>query len=240
MTTSKVLDRISKLIALSSNNTNEAEAATALAKARQLLLDHGLSMNEVEAHAEAKAEATESFVAEVASPTMKKPEAWKRYLATIIADYTMTRAIISTLRYSKEFRIRFIGAPENIASAAFIYSEFIQMIPSMGAQAYKTWSSTPAASYASVGRKAWIRHYAIGFIEGLATQLDDLTRTDTPEVTALIVASESRINDYLAVNYPTLGEARAVHTPLDLDAYGLGALDGATAEVPTYTANRLT
>ncbi len=44
---SSVVDRIKKLLALAANNSNEAEAAAAMAKASSLMLAHGLSESEV-------------------------------------------------------------------------------------------------------------------------------------------------------------------------------------------------
>jgi len=240
MSPESVLDRIAKIVALAQDNPSEAEGAVALAKARELLVRHGLSMAEVTAYAEERAaSATTTLVTEVRSPTMTRPEAWKRQLAVVIAEYTMTRAIISTRRFTKEFNINFIGTPEMIASAAFLYGEFIQIIEASAKAQYKQFQDTPSASFQTIGRKAWMRHYSLGYVYGLGEQMDDLKAKDTPEVTAMIVASDARITDYIEQQYPSLRTNTPRDTRLDESAYIRGIADGIEADIPDFPANRL-
>jgi hypothetical protein len=82
-----VLTKIKKLLALSTSS-NPNEAASAAAKAQELLMQHNLTMSQIETHGQ-ESQYCEAFV-------NTGSRVWRRLLLTAIAQYTLSRLCTCT------------------------------------------------------------------------------------------------------------------------------------------------
>ena len=84
----KIMEKIKKVLALSKNNPSEEEAAAAFLMAQKLMVQHNLTMEEVEGTGEKAAEASADY-----SVTSGGNTAWKVALAKIITDNFKTEVL---------------------------------------------------------------------------------------------------------------------------------------------------
>lgn len=117
--TDDILKKVKKLMALGSS-PSEAEAASALEKARLLLAKHGLSLADVEAH---QPEIVEGVLLE-----KKRLRTWEHYLVGVVSRCTFTQAL--TVQRGDIRQILIIGRQINTlaASELFVYLHKVILI----------------------------------------------------------------------------------------------------------------
>ena len=102
-----MIDKIRKLLALANNNTNEEEAASAMSKARELMLKHGIEDKDL----------IEKSKSGVEYSTITKCQAWE--IKTAFAAATL--AGVQPLTYPKASSAGFLGRPENNELAQLLW-----------------------------------------------------------------------------------------------------------------------
>ncbi len=108
--TDDILAKVKKLMALGTS-PSEAEAASALEKARTLLAKYGLSLADVEAH---RPEIVEGVLLE-----KKRLRTWEQYLIQAVARCTFTRALI--VQRGETRQILIIGREVNTRAASELF-----------------------------------------------------------------------------------------------------------------------
>lgn len=116
----KVIERVRKLLALSANNPSENEAASAAAKAQQILIEHNLSIAEVKDHETAEEEDFEIV------PVANTPSApWRRFLGAAVGELYFCKYFYTTTyvpgKQAKRDVHTFVGAKHNIAVATLMF-----------------------------------------------------------------------------------------------------------------------
>lgn len=107
---SKILRIIRKLLALSSNNPNEHEAASALSRANELLVKHNLSMTDLGEDAGIVIEDRLAFKSRLRYPI---------FLAVEIAKYNFCNLLLISKRGSGYYV--FVGRKDNIEATKVMY-----------------------------------------------------------------------------------------------------------------------
>lgn len=102
-----MIDKIRKLLALAGNNPNEEEAATALSKARKLMLEHGVEDKDLIEKAEAGVEYS----------AITRCQVWEVQTAFAAA----TLAGVQPLTYPEASSSGFLGRPENNELAQLLW-----------------------------------------------------------------------------------------------------------------------
>lgn len=113
---SEILDKVKKLLALGTS-PSEAEAASALEKARTLLARYGLSLADVEAHAP---EVSQSVLLE-----KKRLRPWETHLIHVIALCTFTQAL--HVNRGSVGQILLVGREINIGAAQNLF-EYLHLV----------------------------------------------------------------------------------------------------------------
>lgn len=108
--TDDVLNKVKKLMALGTS-PSEAEAASALEKARTLLARHGLTLSDVEAH---EPEIVEGVLLE-----KKRLRTWEHYLVQVVTQCTFTQAL--TVQRGETRQILIIGREVNTLAASELF-----------------------------------------------------------------------------------------------------------------------
>src|SRR2546430_2376324 len=119
-----ILTKIKKLIALStSSNLNEAALATA--KAQELLMQHNLTMRQVDTHGK-QSQYCGTFV-------KTGSRVWRRMLILVIARNNFCETV-----YDREIKsVNLIGEPHNQEVVIYLYEYLIGQLEPMAAAAYK-------------------------------------------------------------------------------------------------------
>jgi len=221
---SKILDRIVKLFALggSGSNTTEAEMMSAVTKARQLMVEHNLTMADIDG---IKDKATAERVAHNINAT----HAYTRKIRDLARyDLIVGQAVeklfdVKLVYYSGRSalnggysRIRFVGTEIDAAIAVQVFHIILTAVRKAARSTFgkSTWSANHEA-------------YAIGYAERIRRRAYDLADARQSDTLALVLYSKKHAIDKFmaAVKYDTTIKSRK---PQDLNstAYALGYADG--------------
>lgn len=193
----RMINRLQKLLQTQSRASTEAESATAAALLQRFLTEHNLSVADLEAKG-----AAAPSIGETAHDLGKAAFRWKLDLAEGIAEFYYCASIID--RYRKT--VKFAGRPENVESLTMLYQWVIDQI--------KTIATTERrAHYDTTGEHIDPLRWQLGFGEGAARrlierlrelkarQLEDMSRDESGNVTALAIHHQSEVSDYLEAKF---------------------------------------
>ena len=199
----KIIDRIKKLLALSGNNPNEAEAEAALLKAQALMAEHDVSVDLSESD---KIEYGEERCEHKWDMGYRKP------LAHVIADNFRCEL------YWKGTSVVFFGhkIDARIAKEAFEFAYKFAMKQS-NREYYK-------AKDAGKETKGVCNSYCLGFIHGLKQKLDE-------QCVALMIVKPADVTktfNEMTEGWKTSRKSGMKMDSLDMAAYKQGIEDGKT------------
>lgn len=125
MTSEQVIDKVKKLLALAAGTPYEAEAQTAMALAQKLLLEHELSMGDVDRCSDANRNFTEQTVWKGGEIRNRQP-ACHPFVATIVEDFFFCVPVIvprhvDSSRIDRPTRVVLFGRPEHVAVGIYVY-----------------------------------------------------------------------------------------------------------------------
>ncbi len=121
MDAEKLIDRIRKLLAVAADTPYEAEAQTALGVAQKLMLEHGLSMDQVET-----TDTDRKWTRERVWNGERRSSADDHALV-ICQEFFFVRPLVGMMRLgakrvSRPQFIDFVGSPEHVAIARYVYT----------------------------------------------------------------------------------------------------------------------
>jgi len=118
--TEKLIDKIRKLLAIAADTPYEAEAATALGMAQRLMLEHGLSQEQIDC-----ADTDRKWTRERVWAGKRRSSADDHALI-IVQEFFFVRPLLGVVkrsgRVSRPQFIDFIGTPEHVAIARYVYA----------------------------------------------------------------------------------------------------------------------
>jgi hypothetical protein len=208
----KIIDKIQKLFELA-NSPNESEAASAMAKAHELLQKYNLSMDAVTEKGEAPGVITEDFG--------KADRVWELTLVNAIAkaNYCGMFRFSTFTHYGPSGRIIFdyhmvlVGKEHNVTAVKVMAEYIIGAIDKGAKRMY--------------GKgKSLIASYKVGFANAVESRLYEMRKKDmeTSDCRDLVVVADAEVKDYFAK--AKMGKYNAKTTTSNVAGYAAGALDG--------------
>ena len=174
----KIIDKIEKLIALSSSD-NENEAKAAMLKAQELMAKYEIEMSQINPD-----KAKERPVVSYTSPSFR--DDWVVDLGSLIAGNFRCRAVISSRRGSGgAFRLKFYGFDEDAQISINIFNYAVKVI--------RRRMATLRAIYAEAGREFGRNekmNYVEGFNAGLHQNFEDQKKQSETFALACLVPAE--------------------------------------------------
>ena len=152
----KIMEKIKKVLALSKNNPSEEEAAAALLMAQKLMVEHNLTMEEVEGTGEEKAEAVSNY-----SVTSGSNTGWKIRLAKIICDNFKTEVLKAGSGFC------FIGMEEEVHLTISLFNLASDIIDRGMKKVRRN------ARKAGLNTSGIAGDYVAGFLDGLKAKFDE-------------------------------------------------------------------
>jgi len=146
---------------------SEAEAASALEKARMLLARHGLSMADVDTKSP---EVTENVLLE-----KKRLRVWESHLIAVVTQATFTQAI--HVSGAQNARVLIIGREVNAVSAANLF-EYLHLVVLKLGRAHS-------------GEVAHLESFKVGVVQRIGERLSDLGRAQERGATPVKAAKEA-------------------------------------------------
>lgn len=223
LTTEQILERVRKLMALATSE-NESEAAAAMAKARQILQENGLKIEDIQA----KTNDTKGI--EVSVETGKKVRtSWMIVLGGIIADFFDCKCIFTSRTVS------FIGLASDAEVAGYTFDQAKNRIEWLaylktGEYTRKMAEVGIVTRYLTGSRhpKAWRNSWMTGFLYGLKTQLREEKARQTAETvsTALVLRKSEIVQATTMELYPQLNDVVLQMNDRNSSALSQGAGEG--------------
>ncbi len=207
-----ILEKVRKLLALGQSG-NEHEAQLALEKAVSLLAHHNLSM-------ESLAEENELIHATIETHKQRMP-LYQRSICSLLNRWFFVQAILAS-RYNphdnKEYKtIELFGTTENIAIAEHCYYFLEERLAVLWQQYKKNMTQKRR-----IARKSYYMGILAGFAEGLAGAIptkNPMQSACTVENKKALVATEKRMNQFVAYHFPRLRKAGKRSYNIDRNAY---------------------
>lgn len=222
-----VKSKIAKLMALS-ESSNPSEAAAALAKARELMLEYQIKGSV--APSIEKSRITETTIPNIQTPR----QIWETELGAVVAEAFNCRCLFN------KFKLFFFGTKEDLEIATYTFEQLRLRIRDMAYYAtgrhteeFKREQGIDSMRGIS-GRnhpKVWRMAYVAGVVDGLRVKLNEMKKTDSAEVTALVVVRNSAINVFVNKTYPRTRNVELTMTSSHRGAYNQGYDDGRNMDV---------
>ncbi|MBY0277923.1 DUF2786 domain-containing protein [Candidatus Binatia bacterium] len=218
MSDTKILSKIKKLLALSASS-NEHEAALAAEKAHELLMEHKLSMADVEAHSTDGREEVCEVELEWGKTYIDQ---WRDYLVVDVARAFHCKVLRTHLsRDGKKLRgYRFIGKPTDtgasVAMQTWLTSEIERLTKESGLPTWELrWSFTCGAA---------------STISKRIRESFDRRMREQPKYGALVVVDDHAVARYMAQRFGGKVRKGGKHarTRINADAFRQGQAAGQT------------
>jgi hypothetical protein len=196
----KVLTRLKKLQALASNNTNENEAAVAVARMQALLFEHELSVEDIDGF-----EVDDKPVSEDKVTILEghRGVQWRTNVFTAVATTSLCRILMSwsTPRPNVTRTVGWlIGKPADIEMAKFTFNYLVNELERLVVVYLETYSGWEHKTRA---RNSWLLGASIGVSKKLRSEFNE-RKGDSPKAFDLIVRKDAALDAYMADHYANL------------------------------------
>lgn len=217
----KIVDKIQKLLALGdeNKNPNEGEVQTALEFAKRLMIEHDISMSDVEIK--------EALIIEVDTKIKPWYGVWERTLLHVI-DLTCDTTHFITRRY-KRMSATFIGYEIDVAVACQLFNDLRVILKAIAKDAKKD-SKNEINSFDEFHRESYLRGASYRLRERAKKIKEeknyDLNDEKQNKYNALVVVKDKEVSKYFENAYPHMKTSRMKVNRVHLGSYGKGYEDG--------------
>src|ERR1700680_168525 len=232
-TQEKIIDTITKLRNLATNNSNPDEAANAAAKMQDLLFRHNLSEDDLKTDLE-KTPVYEKEIIDigVASPQSK---AWKVALMNLLALNNFCKVF-----NTRTSEVWLIGQEENRMVVKYLYDFLSKDLIRMGKLAAKE-----AKQLGPINSTFWKKSFFVGAVETINMRLREQRRhniavadADNGKGTALALKIDNALRLAVDALVPHSRVARTRGQRLDGNGYSAGVQAGNNAKLNRELPNR--
>ncbi len=226
-----VIDRVRKLLALASNNTNPNEAAAAAARAQELLFKHKLAMADVAAATGVDEPKVGEINFDVAGEFLL---AWRSILLNVVSRHCMCRPIlcpvIEATTGRKAVRLKIIGLEDDANVALYLYMYLTAEIERLAS----------SATVKGFKAKNAFRRGAVHAIHArLETQRAAQVSANGERALAVIKNSTAAADAYVDKIFPSKALKKTSASEVtDARAYGEGLKAGRDIAIPGKDARK--
>jgi hypothetical protein len=237
MSKEKIIDTITKLRALATDNSNADEAANAAAKMQDLLFRHNLSESDLRS----ELEATPAYEKEIIDLGVSSPQSkqWKAYLIHILAMNNFCKLINNT----NTAEVWLIGQEDNRMVVKYLYDYLSKDLIRMGKLAAK--EAKKDVSLYRFNSTLWKKSFFSGANNSINTRLREQKRhnisvadVDGGKGTALALKIDNALRDATQALVGRTKESRSRGSKVDYSGYAAGVQAGNNAKLNTAIPNR--
>lgn len=210
----KLTERLKKLLALSQSQVNEHEANLAAERLQALLIEHNLSIADLERSGRKTAQVGEFNGPDLGKAAFK----WKFELASEIAEHYFCLDL-STYD-TKQKQLRFVGRPENVEALTLLYTWLVDQIKSLATVERR---NHYIRTNEHIDPLRWQLAFGQGCSRRIGERLREIRRqreTGDPNSTALVVFKHhaTEISDWLEQQYGYRKDGKPTKRGLEWDA----------------------
>jgi hypothetical protein len=231
-----ITSKIKKLLALATSNSNIEEAASAAAKAQELLLRYNISESQVDGYKEKEERVSERYSKKHRAGEQNESQ-WKLALSFAVGRNNLCTVI----HHPSNKEISWIGKESNILVAEFLFETLctdietiadalwtnILMVRQLEEQYDKVLFTDPTLRYAH--GKSWKKSFYFGAVDAISLRLSEnlrnLKKSDT-NINALVVVNDNAVTQYVGKVYPKLGHSNIRTGEIYSGAYNTGVEAG--------------
>ena len=230
----RIVRRVQKLLALA-QSTNPHEAASAAAKAQELLLAHKLSMSELAA---AEREAEDPMVNDSREMGMRATK-WKLSLAGTVARAYSCRFCFMSGTRDRKAKMFFVGRKNDVEVAWYMYGYLANCLESLAPKAFKDEYKQLVLAHRSddafnLHPVAWQNDFKMAAIAVLKTRMvetEEAFMSAHDECRALVVASKAEVSKFFKQVFPRLRKSEPGRSIESSSAAEAGAYAGYSIEL---------
>lgn len=229
-----LINRLKKLLALAGNNSNQAEAEAAMAKAQKIAIEHNIDLAMI---GNSQAENETEIICDKMEFGQRLPTV-SAYVEIILKRFFNVRVIRSGGRIGGR-KLIFVGKRDDVDAAKYIYTWLAETMVTCWHK-YKRDLSVP------------LRHkqsYLIGFHTGLASKLESNRRSteadrlkndaDKNKYALAVVNLQKQIQNFIDNEFGRVGSATGKRVQVNAGSYARGVSDGNNCSIGNRTAGRL-
>lgn len=179
-----IIDKIRRVLALT-HSTNEGEAQNAMAKLQDMLVEHNLTIAEIESRGAKKKADIKRKEFDLGKAAFK----WKLDLASTIADHYFCVPLVD----SRTKTVEFLGRPENVESLHMLYDWIMDQIKAISKTEREKHQRETGEH---IDPLRWQINFGQGAVNRLYYRLEDIRRQMSSTVTALVISHRSEISDW--------------------------------------------
>ena len=227
--TTSIIEKVQKLLELQKGAEavdSLEEAANAAEKVQKLLLKYNLEMADITRHKPKKK--SEMGRGAYRKVNAKKNEGqWIYALHTELAQHNFCQVILTSYRMENGKKNKFVnlvGTIENVQVVRFLAEQLESRLRVLEVRAWKN-----EGRHFHEKRNAFRRGYFIGACQGIGSQLDEAKHRamqESVKVTDLVVQTDKRLKEAVALIFPYLSNGRRTKRPSALIGSNLGYRDG--------------
>lgn len=226
-----IIDKISKLLRLASEDggAGEHERSAAMARAQALMEKHRIEVAEVEATTGRDAEGVERFFVDVGGDPSVKRHRWKSSLFHGIAESND----VKMYRATTEKKVALVGRPSDVQYVRSLYAWLLPQLESeANAALHVAWTEDYLQQYLNTGarRDAWRVEFLMGAVAIVAQRLREARAAAYRGGSDLVVARGAANERHLQELGVSLKKGRR-QTIKNAEAYGNGVEAGARADL---------
>lgn len=220
----KIIRRVTKLLSLSENNSNEEEAQSAFLMAQRLMLENDLSMSEIEVYS-----GKERPIEKGKVTIHKKLFWWERELAIIMSKNFRVKNYLNWKKASnsnKKGAICFMGYESDVKLAKEMYILSYEAILHYSNKYVEIYYEDKGI-YRERSITMQVKNsYMVGFLQGLERKFDEQVQKMREEGNALMMLVPKEVEDKF--NEEITGEGTGYRLPSieEATAYQKGFKDG--------------
>lgn len=163
MIPNEVVDKIKKLLKLSTSN-NQHEAALAAARATELMLKYQIDAAEVSAEEEPQPdEPVKSMIFDEAKPGTQRRALWKGTLAS-----GLCKAFGCKIWWSSRNHIMFVGRPSDLTAVQYLYQYLVSEINRL---TEKGWAEE--GEFSGIQGKTWKNSFRVGAAHEITNRVQE-------------------------------------------------------------------
>jgi len=221
--------KVAKLMALS-ESANPNEAAAALTKARELMIEYQLGEGDV-AFTTEKSRITDAKVPNIQTPR----QIWETELGTAVAQAFNCKCLFN------KYTLFFYGTPEDLEITTYTFEQLRFRIRDMAYHATGQHTEAMKRKYGLESvrgqlfgpehPKTWRMAYVAGVVDGIKSKLREMMKHDSPEVTTLVVVRHTAVEKYVNEKYAKIRAVDLQMTAGHDGAYNRGYKEGRDMDV---------
>lgn len=220
--------KVEKLLALA-RSANEHEAALAMRKANELIAKHNLQQT--------AADVDRHYRHVIISSGRQRLHGWQRSIAAILGEFFFVKVILAATYVPDQDTvhktIELFGRAENVAVAEYCYHFLANELDFL-------WHRNKARFPGQTATEK--NSYSLGVLAGFRRTLAARSAADLPSgqpsrarrgqlllpatSSALVVAADSLLNDFIALRFPKLRQGRRTGVRINRSTYDHGSADG--------------